>query len=776
MGTAKAVIKPAHLMLESLEQRLALATFRVNTTLDTVAANLRTGVDAHGTISLRSAIMAADSLGGSHRIVVPVGVYTLTLPGANEDQAASGDLDLNGKITIQGSGATTTLIDGNHLDRVFDVHGGKITISNLLIRNGLVAGQVRAEGGGIKVAGNSGMPSPQVTLNSVVIKDNEAKGSDGLDGSTGESASGTGTLRGGNGSNARNGSTASGGGICVYGASLKINRCAIADNTARGGRGGNGGLGAAAFGVAGAVGKSGQEAVGGSGGLGGSGGWGIGGGIYSSGPLTITNSSFTFNWAIGGAGGGGGDGFIGSGGVGGDGGVSSSGEPGFGGNGTGGDGGNGGMGGAGTGGGIAHDSVLVFAGSQGNLLTANYAVGGDGGVGGLGGHGIGGKGGNSPDLYGGFAGDSTGGRGGVAGVAGNALGGGIYNRGPIALSELISKSSLNLEENKAIGGAGGRGGNGGPATGLQGGRQQGIHGNAGGHGGDAVGGPGGSGGRGGNADGGALYNEELAKTVLTRSAGWRGGLSTTFLSNLAEGGSGGAAGDGGKAQGGDGGSSWHTTGGRGGNAQGGLGARGGAAGSARGGAVYNNGKAILQGITLDLRGNTAANGIAAGGGIGGNASSGYGGDGFAGASGGAGGSARAGDGGSGGFGAISFGGGIYNGGAGTLLINPRLGAPRGSGQSKATNTLSGNASLTAAESAGGKAGTPTVGLGGSGSTQGASGTPTPGLDGMNSTQGNSFGGGVSNDISGTATIKFSTISGNSSSDAATKDTQGTITR
>jgi hypothetical protein len=56
--------------LEALEQRLQLSTFKVNTTLDTLAVNLHTGKDASGHISLRSAIMAADAHGGSSTIIV----------------------------------------------------------------------------------------------------------------------------------------------------------------------------------------------------------------------------------------------------------------------------------------------------------------------------------------------------------------------------------------------------------------------------------------------------------------------------------------------------------------------------------------------------------------------------------------------------------------------------------------------------------------------------------------------------------------------------------
>ena len=49
--------------VQGLEDRALLSTFRVNTTLDTVAVDLKKGKDATGHISLRSAIQAADARG-----------------------------------------------------------------------------------------------------------------------------------------------------------------------------------------------------------------------------------------------------------------------------------------------------------------------------------------------------------------------------------------------------------------------------------------------------------------------------------------------------------------------------------------------------------------------------------------------------------------------------------------------------------------------------------------------------------------------------------------
>ena len=111
--------------LEHLESRVVMLTFKVNTTLDTVAVNLRTGKDATGHISLRSAIMAADARGGSNTIKLPGGTYTLTIAGANEDASATGDLDITSNLTIKGSGSNRTIIDGNNLDRVVEILQGQ---------------------------------------------------------------------------------------------------------------------------------------------------------------------------------------------------------------------------------------------------------------------------------------------------------------------------------------------------------------------------------------------------------------------------------------------------------------------------------------------------------------------------------------------------------------------------------------------------------------------------------------------------------------------------
>src|SRR5256885_9335908 len=88
----------ARLSAEILEDRLAPAVYDVTTVADVVNAN-------DGVLSLREAVLAANaSVGIVDAINLPAGTYTLTLTGAAEDGAATGDLDVWDDLTIQRSG------------------------------------------------------------------------------------------------------------------------------------------------------------------------------------------------------------------------------------------------------------------------------------------------------------------------------------------------------------------------------------------------------------------------------------------------------------------------------------------------------------------------------------------------------------------------------------------------------------------------------------------------------------------------------------------------
>ena len=81
--------------LEWLEVRVVPSTFTVTTTLDAVANDGRT--------SLREAITAANAHRGADTIIVPAGVYGLTLSG-NDDSNAAGDFDVTDSTVFRAPG------------------------------------------------------------------------------------------------------------------------------------------------------------------------------------------------------------------------------------------------------------------------------------------------------------------------------------------------------------------------------------------------------------------------------------------------------------------------------------------------------------------------------------------------------------------------------------------------------------------------------------------------------------------------------------------------
>ncbi len=735
-GTERRSILRSRPQLEGLEGRLVLSTFNVNTTLDTVAVNLHTGKDASGHISLRSAIMAADATPGPNTINVPSGTFKLTIAGADEDAGASGDLDLKGNIKIKGAGSAVTIIDGNNLDRVLEVLSGNVTISNLTIQHGRVVG---AGGGGLFNKGGT------VTLNSDIIQNNQSVGVDGVDG-----INGSGGTSGGQGGF---GTAGQGGGIFNSG-TLTLSNSSLLFNQAIGGAGGNGGSGGFAAGSIGVKGGNGGTGTGGAGGAGGQGGDAIGGGIVNAGgaTLTLTNDSVSNNKAIGGAGGVGGPGNIG---LGGSGGASSTTEPGNGGDGIGGNGGRGGSGGRGLGGGLINLGKTTVTGNATAFLS-NLAIGGAGLTGGSGANGVGGAGGNGATNgeNGGNAGTGVAGRGGLGGQGGDGEGGGVFN----GIGGVFTNTSiLNLVNNDAIGGHGGNGGTGGFATGGRGGNGGPIQGFNVAAGGEADAGTGGAGGFSGQGQGGGLFNNTGA-TVTFKAPNSTSHPLSTFSGNQATGGTAGAGGNGGNAFGGRGGDGLGNLGGgaagAGGAGVGGNGGQGGAGLNGQGGGLFNLGNATLTGVTVDFLSNNSARG--GNGGNGGTPGTATGGAGGNGTHGGEGGSVVGGSGGNGGQAGSGFGGAISDRG-GTLLINPRKGAPSGSAQAKATDLISGNQAQSGFFGIGRGIGIVTVGLGGT--PNGPNGhVIRQGQFGTNGPAGLGQGGGVS--ILAPATIDNTHITGN----------------
>jgi hypothetical protein len=154
----------------------AVVTFVVNSVVDRIDDNTADG-NCHtsaNTCSLRAAIMQANHLDvPAVHIEVPAGIHTITIPrsGTAFDDEDTGDLNIapvndHQNVVISGAGAANTIIDGNHLERVFFVaQGASTTIARMTIRNG-----VTSSGAGISNFG------------ALTVTDSVVEGNQGLDG------------------------------------------------------------------------------------------------------------------------------------------------------------------------------------------------------------------------------------------------------------------------------------------------------------------------------------------------------------------------------------------------------------------------------------------------------------------------------------------------------------------------------------------------------------------------------------------------------------------
>jgi hypothetical protein len=157
----------------------------------------------------------------------------------------------------------------------------------------------------------------------------------------------------------------------------------------------------------------------------------------------------------------------------------------------------------------------------------------------------------------------------------------------------------------------------------------------------------------------------------------------------------------------------------------------------------------FTGITVSFTSDQANSGVGGAGGAGGSAAGGEGGSGEQSTAGNPG-DGDGGTGGPAGNGSIGQGGGILDMTSGSLSLEPRLGAKRGSKQAKATDVITANQANALPGGAGGAPGQSSVNRGVSMPKSGA-----PGISGEGS------GGGIA--IFGTAIIDNTTITGNQAS-------------
>jgi CSLREA domain-containing protein len=259
-----------------------------------------------GTCSLRDAILFANTKAGTDSTTITLLTnltpYKLTLTGAGEDNAATGDLDIKANVTINGGGASATIIDGNAADRVFQVFPGyTVALNDVTIQNGALAS---GNGGGIAMP--TAAPAAAVTLTRCVVTNNHITGT----GDVGGGISGTGTLTLNSTTVSNNSAANLGGGIAIVG-TLVMSGSTVQNNTAVGGGGlysfkGFVTISNSTFTTNHAVGLAGTTA-------GSTGGDAHGGAIHAGtigtiGSFSVTGSSFTGNTAAGGMGAPGADG------------------------------------------------------------------------------------------------------------------------------------------------------------------------------------------------------------------------------------------------------------------------------------------------------------------------------------------------------------------------------------------------------------------------------------------------------------------------------------
>lgn len=220
----------AALMVAALASPAHAETFAVTKTSDTNDGSC-TAADC----SLREAVVEANAAPGADTITLRARTYVLTIPGANEDASATGDLDTSGTIAIRGEGAGATTIsagggaDGLD-DRVLDVvNDSDATLAGLKVSGGNPPNDPsrfdESNGGGI-----SNFGAGDLELNRVVVSGNAA-GTDGGGIYNVSGTTGVGTLTITD-STIRNNEADDGGGIDNDDSTFKLIRSTVRNNTA----------------------------------------------------------------------------------------------------------------------------------------------------------------------------------------------------------------------------------------------------------------------------------------------------------------------------------------------------------------------------------------------------------------------------------------------------------------------------------------------------------------------------------------------------------------
>lgn len=129
--------------------------------------------------TVREAVIRANDRAGDDRIILEGGEkYTLSISGATEDAAATGDLDLNGDELRIMSFGRPAIVDAKGVDRVFDV--GPVAPAIGIFKRLVITGgrtPVDTDGAGVQILTNSGARVLDTT-----VRANRATGPNGIGG------------------------------------------------------------------------------------------------------------------------------------------------------------------------------------------------------------------------------------------------------------------------------------------------------------------------------------------------------------------------------------------------------------------------------------------------------------------------------------------------------------------------------------------------------------------------------------------------------------------
>ncbi len=139
----------------------------------------------NGDCSLREAIRSANSdtdigdctdSADPDTIVLAAGDHDLSITGAAENAALSGDLDVTEDLTITGAGPDATGVDGNDIDRVLDVIGGIVNLSGIRVHDGAKDSTGVTEGG----TGIRGVAGSTLNIADSAVSGNTSFGASGI--------------------------------------------------------------------------------------------------------------------------------------------------------------------------------------------------------------------------------------------------------------------------------------------------------------------------------------------------------------------------------------------------------------------------------------------------------------------------------------------------------------------------------------------------------------------------------------------------------------------